>query len=398
MRIEPVLSRLESVLEKVREQHPFRGQSHELDLKTLVDRVRKKLEDSPFNRLRSLAFEFKTKELVACLEILITAKDEKLVRKAGEVLKCRPKDRLILRGWFKLVQRYPHKDLEGLLRTLIRDRGFEILETNRKVSSCVSNWWISNELPEGILRDYQNGKTDGNLDGYLKENFLKEDDGLFKSSWRHFLKKGNAQCIKKESPRRILQEFRKADNGPYLQSFGQHYLNALKGRDNWDEKILEFLLNKYGVPKALDKGNDIETPFWKRVDTEVKREFHLWYMLRSLETFFEGTRASFWREYVESGKVVRVKEILDGYGFLLDFGLFGVVEFKHLGNAAYVYPGEIFVRYWANSERRKMPTEFKNREKTVRHASFPAWDGRIIHHRNWQGDASTKINRLLRKI
>ena len=395
MRIEPVLHNIHTVLEQVRERHPFRVQSSNPVSGSLVDEVREKLEASSFINLRSLAFSFNIREILACLEIMVHDRDDGIVKKAAEILKIRPREQVILQGWFKLVKFYPHGLLEQTLKGIIAAKGFSILEKSEKVSSQAPTWFVSNRLAEGIFRDYQNSEHSKSLDIYLSNNLLNEKDGIFKESWRAFLIKGSAKTIKREKAKRILFEYKKVENAEYLQPFGQHYLNVLKKRQIWAESILEFIADKYGTPYAIDSGTDIETPFWRKVSKDAKSEFNTWYLIKSIDDFFEGVRADFWKQYVEINKVERVKKILDGDGFMLDFGSFGVVEFKYIGNAAYIYPKKAFENYWVHSEFRKQPYWFKDREATIGNRAFPGWDGRIIHREEWQTGTSIKINSLL---
>ena len=395
MRIAPALYHLHTALEQVRERHPFRGQAPDTVSGSLIDEVREKLEASSFENLHALAFSFNIREILACLEILVHDRDNGIVKKAAEIFKIRPREQVILQGWFKLVKFYPHDVLEQTLKGIIGVKGFGILEKSEKVSSQAPTWFVSNRLSEGIFRDYQNSGHSENLDIYLSNNFLNVKDGIFKESWRTLLIKGNGETIKKEKSKRVLVEYIRAENAQYLQPFGQHYLNALKTRKIWAESILEFIVDKYGAPYAIDSGSDIETPFWRKVSKNAKSEFRTWYILKSIDEFFEGVRADFWKQYVQINKVERVKKILDGDGFMLDFGSFGVVEFKNIGNAAYIYPKQVFENYWGNSDFRKQPYWFKDKNETIRSRSFSGWDGRIIHREEWQIGTSIKINRLL---
>lgn len=395
MRIISKLYKLDKALTKVREAHPFRDEKSSPILRSLIDEVREKLEACQLENLYELAFAFNTKQILACIEILTHDKDDEIVRKAAEILKLRPREQVILKGWLKLVRYYPNDPLEQVLREIIGEKGFATLEKSEKVSSSVSSWFIARNLPEGILRDYQSSSSENNFDIYLKDNLLGDKDGLFKRSWWTLLTKGNAQSLKNQGAERILFEYIRAETAPYLQSFGQHYLNVLKARENWEERILAFLADKYGAPKAIDADSHMETPFWQKVHIEARREFNTWYLLRSIERFFEGVRADFWKHYVQTNKVLRAKEILDGDGFMLDFGVFGVIEFKHIGNAAYIYPKQDFESYWANAEYQNKAYWFKDRNRTIRHRSMPGWDGRIIHTPNWEPGTSVKVDRLL---
>ena len=90
-------------------------------------------------------------------------------------------------------------------------------------------------------------------------------------------------------------------------------------------------------------------------------------MIEEVESFFEGERADFWRIYVEENKVRDVKNILAGEGFMLDFGRFGVIEFKNVGNAAHIYPESEFKKFWDGAAFwTNTASHFKNTAKTVR--------------------------------
>ena len=395
MRIEVRTSRLDEVLQRIRQMHPIRGNAG-LDVSaSLLDEVLEKLTACSFKDLRNLAFSFDHRRILACLEILVTYRKDDLAKKAAQVLSLRPRDQVILRGWFKLVRHYPHDLLEETLRELLGGKGLEFLEKRTNVSSRVAYWFISSDLAAGILRDYTNvGGYDG-LDGYLTDNLLKDEDGLYEEVWRRLLMKGDATSIKKETPERILDEFADVMNAPHVPSFGQHYLNALESKRNWDEPILDFIVEKFGVPSHRAQDAGVETEFWRGVSGPAKHDFRTWHNLRRIEAFFEGKRADFWRRYVEVDKVRRVNEILNGKGFMLDFGSFGVVEFKDIGNAAYVYPRGVFKTFWDQAHRWDYPSMFKKKRKTLRHEDYPWWDGRIFHMRGWQSRTAQIINRLL---
>ena len=181
------------------------------------------------------------------------------------------------------------------------------------------------------------------------------------------LLKGKAGDLKREKPARIMSEFNKAIKSALLIKFGQHYLNTLNGRQEWAEPILKFINNKWGEPKPTDDRKDNESRFWQGVSDIARQEFRRWLMIEEVESFFEGKRADFWRIYVEANQVRDVKNILAGEGFLLDFGRFGVIEFKNVGNAAHIYPESEFKKFWDGAAFwTNTASHFKNTAKTVR--------------------------------
>jgi len=385
-----------AALKKIRRDHPFRVQSPDFTLESLLDEVKDKLDSTRFEEIDRLAFSFNSKQMMACLEILARSRNDERVQKAYQVLKIRPRASIVLSGWFKLVNVYPHRLLEQVLREVIAANGFQILEKHPSISPKISAWFMSKRLPEGIIHDYASSTKKENFDDYLRENFLKDSEGLFRESWRVFLMKGNSDCLRRENEQRILSEFTKAENVQYSASFAQHYLNVLNSRENWGELILEFIADKFGPPYSITSEDDTDTIFWRGVKEDAKSEFSIWYMLKNIEEFFEGERADFWKKYVQRKEVRRVKKILDGNGFMLDFGAFGVIEFKNIGNAAYVYVKREFEKYWKDAKHFGYIWQFKDKSKTIRNKAFPEWDGRIIHRFRWQDKTSEMINLLLK--
>jgi hypothetical protein len=396
MRIEANMSRLEVALKEVRQFHPIRGKSPDPPSDAILEEVRERLRICAHEKLGDLAYSFDTTRIMACLEILVGEREGDLAEKAGKVLRIRPRPRVISAGWFKLKRHYPHDLLEKVLRTSVEAKGFGSLAGLGNVSKRVPSWFVSARVSEGVFRDYGTTAGSGGLDDYLIANFIEMEDGLFRAVWRHLLARGNAGILHKEDPDRILLEYRKPENAKYVQEFSEHYLNTLQSRGKWDERILRFIEKKYDGPTDPDGRGNIETPFWQRVKPNPKKEFNAWLMLRHIDEFFEGERAEFWRRYVAANKVSRVKRILEGNGIMIDFGAFGVVEFKSVGNAAYIYPIGVFGALWEQSDFERLIGRFKDKKRTVRHRDFPGWDGRIIHSGDWPRETSAKIRKLLK--
>lgn len=398
MRIECQLSRLEAALSNIQKMHPYRGESVSRIGETLIDNVRRQLEETSFDDMEELAYRFGIREILACVEIVVSERIEETARKAAEILRYRPKKRVLFRVWSKLVFLYPNYLLEETMRDMITKKGFQGLNEMPDVSPAVMNWIIPQRLDEGVLRDHQTNSGQKSLDPYLEENHISLDDGLHRAVWRVLLKKGSPKLISRETPKRLMEVFEDPRNAADSQEFGQHYLNVLQKRPNWATPVLEWIEKRFGSSKFVREENErIETPFWRQVDIGPKKEFALWIMEQRIEQFFEGERADFWKRFLQAGKVIRVQEILQGDGFMIDFDRFGVIEFKQVGNAAYVYSQSVFNDYWRRSQRYYHPSEFKDTDRTIRDASLASWDGRILHPRNsWQESAAHKIHHLLR--
>ena len=119
-----------------------------------------------------------------------------------------------------------------------------------------------------------------------------------------------------------------------------------------------------------------------------------WLLKKRIEDFFgNDERSDFWKSYVEQEYIINAESILSNQGFMLDFGKFGVVEFKEIGNAAYVYPKAVFHEYWANAKRKYHTSGFKDKEKTIK---FSSWDGRVLHFEGWQSKTRYRLQQLFR--
>ena len=396
MKIECQLSRLETALSNIRKMHPYRGKTVSRIGDTLIDEVRKKLEETSFDNLEELAYRFGIQEILACVEIIARERVKETAQKAAGILMLRPRKKAIYRVWFKLVPLYPNHLLEKTIKEMISKKGFQGLDEMPDVSPFVPTWLISRSLDEGALRDYETRSGQKSLDPYLEENHIKPDDGLHRAIWCMLLKNGSAKAIASEKTKRLIAVFEDPINSADSQKFGQHYLNVLQKRSNWAPPILELVEKRFGVPTMDKEKTTIETPFWRKVNPGAKKEFAIWAMEKRIERFFEGERADFWKRFLREGKVIRVREILREDGFMIDFGRFGVIEFKQTGNAAYVYPQSVFNDYWRRAQKYYQPRAFKDKYKSVRSLSFPSWDGRIIHNKYWQEDTAQKIRQLLR--
>jgi len=360
------LKQIDRAIATIREQHPIRkGEIVEVGINVIED-VKEILNRTVYNDLKPIAFKFKARHLLACIEIVALEENENLLAKASFVLELRPRDGITCGIWFKLKMSYPNTNLETLLKLLISTNGPSAIENDPKISDNVVLWMISHPLSRGLLKEYQSQDYKSGLDYYLNKNFIEEEEGLYQESWRRLLIDGNADAIQIESTSRILQEFNKITNANHRNSFGQHYLNEICSIDAWKEPLLEYIHDKYGTPKEPGQRVQLETNFWESVTKSAKLEFRRWLILKEIVSFFEGERADFWRQFYEEGKIVDVQKILNGDGFMLDFGIFGVIEFKYVGNAAYVYPSDVFKKFWTGARFQDYVGSFKNKDLTVK--------------------------------
>jgi hypothetical protein len=388
--------RLAEALERVQKEHTSRrGDTPKIN-KSVVDEVRETLSQVEFANIDKIIFHFDLKRLLACLEIVSVDRDGDIADKAAYAVKMRPKEAMITVAWFKLIKNYPHPLLEFLLNELIKEKGGNSIEKHPKISNHAIRWLMDSDLARGILKDYRTVPENPDFDEYLKKHFLIEQESLYGVAWQNLLMKGAAVDIIKQKSGRILEIIDTEIKSSTSIQMGQNYLNELKFVKNWDESIITYINKKWDRPIIESNSSISENRFWNDVSEQAREEFHSWLMLKAIDDFFEGERADFWRVYVKQAKMMDVQKILDGDGFLMAFRTFGVIEFKNVGNAAYIYPKIVFNSFISGSKRwATNPSYFKNKSTTARLKSEPWWDGRIIHRDGWQILTAEKIEKLI---
>ena len=387
---------LSKVLDSVREKHSLRrGDTLEIR-KSVVDEVREIFSQTEFKNLNKIIFQFDSKRLLACIEIVSVDREGDSADKAAHTIKMRPKEAMIPIAWFKLIKNYPNHLLEFILKELVERKGSKSIEKHPKISNYAMRWLMDSNLPTGMLKDYRTIFENTDFDEYLTAHHFGEEEPLFNLAWQNLLMTGIARDLKKQKPKRIIEEIENEIQSSKSNQMGQHYLNTLRTVKDWDESILIYINKKWDRPSNEYSKAIAENRFWKDVTLEAKESFHSWLMQIQIDDFFEGERADFWRVYVKQAKMKDVQKILEGDGFLMAFKTFGVVEFKNVGNAAYVYPKNVFNSFLTGSKRwASNPIYFKDKTTTVKLKSEPWWDGRIIHREGWQELTADKIKKLM---
>jgi len=391
-------SRLENIIEKVRQQHPNRRGTTAKISSSLIDEVREILEQTTHDEIPGLVYTLNSNQLLACIEIVAIDRETDTAQKAAYAAELRPREKMIPRAWLHLVRQYPNDLLEKVLKELLSQKGSESLLNDPKISNRAVHWLINSKLSAGIIKDYFSLADTSDLDTFLSDNYLEKTDRLYFLTWQEFLLNAARQGLMKQSPERILDIFNETIESVTRMKMGQNYLNVLEDFPDWNEQILEYLNYKWGQPKPIADVKPVESRFWEGVNRIPKQNFNKWVMRQAIEDFFEGERADFWRYYLDQGNIIDVEKILGGDGFMLDFKSFGVIEFKNKGNAAYIYPTETFNYFRSRAKiLNKYPGYFKEKTKTVSSIRFPEWDGRIHHGQRWRQRTKQRIDALIRE-
>lgn len=168
-----------------------------------------------------------------------------------------------------------------------------------------------------------------------------------------------------------------------IRGFAKNYLGKLM-MNEFEAIIMEQLHSSIGSPE-----NHKYKYYWDGIDEKSRQKYKKWFNLQNIQNMFgDDERSVFWKRYVDSmvdSKVVK----REGQGFF-DFGNFVVVEFKSLGNAAYIYSKSYY------KENIEKYTEYPNTRSNTFFKDRNACLDRIIHNGSWQIKTDNIIRRIMR--
>lgn len=387
-------TRLLAAYERVLAEHPHAVDQATLPDDSLLDRVRNRLYQTAERELPALAREFKPIELRAVLHLLATDQEQVIHERAALVLQARPRADLLSPAWTLLSNNYPREMLEGVVRYLGNELGWERARVDPERVERLSRWFAAPSLPRGLLDDFVREEPSA-LSAWLSEQGFDENHGLASAVWTTALTQADAALIERIGHAWLVVRADVARQTTQA-AFGRNYLAALGGLDHWQVVVLEWILTKFGKPSTIEEGL---TPFWRAVPPAQRRQFRQWTTAATIREFFESTddpygRYAFWETFQDRAHDARTA--LRGSAVLIDFGSFGVVEFAEVGNAAYLYPRAHFSEILGRCARAKSPGDLKQRSSTLASPHpGPNGDGRMLHSHAWQRRYAPWIRWLL---
>lgn len=135
---------------------------------------------------------------------------------------------------------------------------------------------------------------------------------------------------------------------------------------------------------------------WEGISEESQRKFMKWLSWCKVVDFFDrlgrdSERLEFWRMFKGHLEDVQVRNAGNTKAIFLVFQRTAAIEFLDIGNAAYIYPREVYERdYKAYAlGRRSITNQSRLKEEN---ASVL----RIFHHEGWQGRYYNQVARLVR--
>ncbi|MBT1248688.1 hypothetical protein [Thermosipho sp. 1244] len=147
-------------------------------------------------------------------------------------------------------------------------------------------------------------------------------------------------------------------------------------KDNFDHRFLNKLLElnflKFNTISELEKIL-LSLGFSK----EVIEIIRVYFLKEHIEQFFvsDNERIVFWKQYIKKIRDIKIEKYYNTEAIIMYFDKYDIVEFKDVGNAAYVYPKGVVDTLF----------DLKNKYKCI---------GRLLHQGFWQETFEKQLERL----
>ena len=212
---------------------------------------------------------------------------------------------------------------------------------------------------------------------------------LGRACLRNELISGNGGLFQLESAADLNDWSHRLLNASEYKRFVATYLTQTPF-EKWLGDLLTRIIQRLGDPRSQPQN-------WDHVTQSVRERVVEWINTRKLEAFFlrgggDRERYEFWRQFARYMGPRSEGRIAEGQGFF-EFPGFGVIEFMETGNAAYIYPLDVYEQFRA---RTQVPNgALKNRRLLLRDRQGAEF--RIHHSRGWSREWQGIIETLIRE-
>lgn len=368
---------------EVRSAHPETVDSYPHTMPDVLERLRQLLGSTAEEELMELARRLPLPDLRAALHLLCLNEDELILERAERLLRYRPRRDLVFPAWKLLLANYPAIYLERSFKFLVSKHRYPWLQDD-ETAGILDKWLSADRLSRGVFDDIE-ASCPEDIDAYFLKFGIPESSLLRGVVWQEILANASARLINRVGPRTLLRQALLKHAG-VQKNFAANYLCKLRHRSAWNDQVLNWIRDKYGVPPM----QEMHLPFWRGIPDEICREFRRWANETTIRKFFETIhdphgRFLFWRDFIDEMEEVRV--VAGGQAMIMDFGRFGVAEFSEIGNAAYIYRANDFIKIRGIKGYAPL-SAFK-----IKSAVYQ----RIIHRKDWQAEWLGTIKDLIRR-
>jgi hypothetical protein len=313
------------------------------------------------------------------------------------VVSARPRASVLKEIWRRVRAEYPESRLVDPFRQVAAECPWADVETGFPIAPHLQ-WWLQNpSLAFGAQEEWTETafSADCALPQWLEEFEIPAGAAFHNTVVRTWLQNVPASYLKRVKGEDFAALLRKQPEGDRAQAMA-HYLNSLRKRGDWDDVILSAFLRWFDVPPP----GATQNRHWAKVHDGPRQEFRSWALGQKAAEYFERFndelgRGEFWRPFVEQhGVEVDPRCPVEGtrqyQAIGLEFPNFGVVEFREVGNAAYLYTLQEYRRIMSRPGTRV--EHYKERDRTY---PLPETDGRLKHTDGWQDFWEPRITALM---
>jgi len=382
-------------MEKLREKHPDRVAQDVKAASTVLDRLRQLLRNTTPEDIPDLAAILSPVELRSAIHLLLEAEFRP---KALELLRSRPRRDVMTAGWRFLLARYPLRELEALIKEWTLRFGCGPLSTPEYAGEQVARWYAHGTIDLGLMKSWEQGHRGRNPDveEWLGSMDLARFDGLAAHVVMWMLTICSPETLARLEGKGLV-ELAEEQVRDVQAGFSRHYLCDLRPSERWNERVMSWIVKKWGKPTA----SEIQNAFWRSIPRQIRDEVRSWQALHELRSLLERFndphgRFNFWEPFVRRFIRDFKPACRDPYtgqfaALCMEFDGWGAIEFGPVGNATYLYPLAVFREMSAQVSTD--PAEYKDLQRTIE--GGPERDGRIIHRAGWQDSNRTWIQRLI---
>lgn len=349
----------------------------EVNFKDLLNKIMKIKNE---NELEKLAYELNTKELYLLANYCIENKYSVDLSKIFRILDLRYRKNFLKIYYYGFQRHYTNFDFNNYFsKVLRREQSDEYLGFQKGLSAVIASWLGKEDVIREIVKTYY--KLNRDFESFVKIFKLNDNSKLVIDCKKHIYIYCDEERYLNTNEQYLLNTI-KSFNRNELARFSDNYLRKVRF-EKFQYSILNYINYNFDKPN-----NPYFSIYWKQMSSVAISKFNKWLSLKVMKDFFgESDRFRFWRNYLE---------ILEGWYLVrskgqlfLDFGNFVVVEFKEIGNAAYIYEKSVFEEKFGR---------FANESNAVPNSKlkdqFLAID-RITHSGNWEYRAAQIIRSVI---
>lgn len=364
--------KLLSVEEDIKTRHQ---NINERDLKLAIDDeyLRKLVNKiNSLNKEELLSFSYRLKREDLFLLAVYMPKNQYNIdlEKVYIILKNRFREQFIKILFEGFKNHYYNKEFNRHLIQFLNlsENSHGILNIGKNELEIIKKWLRQDDLVATIVQSCLKIKKDFNP--FMLAFKFNEDTQIYRDCRKHLYTICNKEYYLFGDINEILGIFETYILDEKI-AFMNNYLTILE-IEEFQDPVLNHIYYTYGDPK-----DGLMDNIWRNISNLAVEKYKIWLAQKHMKEFFGGDeRYIFWYDYIKNleAELLHVNE----RQLFIDFGEFVVIEFRNIGNAAYIYRKSDFDRYFRKYIN--MNTVYSDTNLKYRHIVLE----RVIHNKGWQ--------------